>query len=204
MHLKSLLGMGCGIWAGCWMLASECAAQPLIDLGVTIAWDANAEPEVAGYNVYAGRASRTYESVVDAGLQTFVRVAPLEAGVRFFFAVTAYNAAGLESPFSDEITYALPIDGTNAFLVPLRLSIENGAARSVEFEAVPGRTYLVQASSDLQSWERLETFPPITAGTVTWRDEPPAPQQYRFYRVISQIVPDDLLDGIWDDVGILP
>jgi hypothetical protein len=203
MKWISLLGIGWWICAGCWMLTNEGAAQPLNnDLGVSIAWDPNPEPEVVGYKVYAGRASRTYDYVIDAGPETAMRVAPLESGVRFFFAVTAYNAAGLESPFSEEISYTLPIGGTNAFLLPLSLSAGVGSSPTIEFNAILGRTSLVQASSDLSAWETIQLFPPATIGAVTWNDETSRP--YRFYRVISQIVPDDLLNGVLDGAGILP
>jgi len=58
---------------------------------------------VAGYRVYMGRQPRVYDSVLDVGNQT---VAQLSTTWRTtYFAVTAYDTDGLESDFSDEVSY---------------------------------------------------------------------------------------------------
>jgi len=73
---------------------------------VTLAWDANSESDLAGYRVYYGAVSRTYGAPLDVpgtpAAPTFT-VADLPAGT-WYFAVTAYNAAGLESGFSNEVS----------------------------------------------------------------------------------------------------
>ncbi len=40
---------------------------------VTLAWDANTDPAVAGYKLYYGKASRTYGTPVDVGKVTSTR-----------------------------------------------------------------------------------------------------------------------------------
>jgi len=74
---------------------------------VVIGWDRS--PEATGYRLYYGVASHIYESNADAGPFTSNAVVNLEPGRRYFFSVTAYNAAG-ESGFSDEITYLVPAE----------------------------------------------------------------------------------------------
>ena len=73
---------------------------------VTLAW----EPEsgVAGYKLYQGGASRNYTNVTDAGNLTQKTVSPLIAGRTYYFAVTAYSGAGVESDYSAEISYTVP------------------------------------------------------------------------------------------------
>jgi hypothetical protein len=73
---------------------------------VTLAWDPNPEPAVQGYRVYYGTASGVYTGVVDAGSRTDCVVSGLDPGVTYFFACTAYSAAGDESNFSSEIVYS--------------------------------------------------------------------------------------------------
>ena len=73
---------------------------------VTLEWDRNPETNVTGYRVYVGRQSRVYDSVLDVANQTMATIAA-RAGTSFY-AVTAYNADGLESDFSDEVSYAPP------------------------------------------------------------------------------------------------
>jgi hypothetical protein len=79
--------------------AAEHAAQ------VTLAWDPNPEPSVAGYRVYFGKESGFYTNVLDVGNRTDCVIPGLEAGTTYFFACTAYSATGDESNFSGEIVY---------------------------------------------------------------------------------------------------
>ena len=72
---------------------------------VTLEWDPNTEPDIAGYIVYYGFETRNYQYSIDVGKKTSVTVEDLEPGVTYYFAATAYNAEGYESDFSEEIEY---------------------------------------------------------------------------------------------------
>ena len=72
---------------------------------VTLAWDPNDEPDVAGYIVYYGRQSRNYDYDVDVGNYSSVTISGLVEDVIYYFTVTAYDDEGNESDFSAEITY---------------------------------------------------------------------------------------------------
>jgi|Deesub1362B_J571_1020462.scaffolds.fasta_scaffold02822_7 hypothetical protein len=69
-----------------------------------IMWEPNREADLAGYRVYWGTSSRSYRWVVDVGKATEYEVTGLEAGTRYYFAVTAYDLAGNESDFSAEVS----------------------------------------------------------------------------------------------------
>ncbi len=73
---------------------------------VVVEWDANPEPSVAGYRVYWGTQSRVYDSVVDVGNATLAQLAT--PALKTFYAVTAYDTNGMESDFSDEVSYTPP------------------------------------------------------------------------------------------------
>jgi hypothetical protein len=73
---------------------------------VTVAWDPETDPNVAGYKVYYGTASRSYQYNNDAGKNTTSTVSNLQTGTTYYFAVTAYNATGIESGYSAEVPYA--------------------------------------------------------------------------------------------------
>ena len=88
---------------------------------VTLGWDPNEEPDVAGYKLYYGKASGTYESVVDVGNQTTYTISGFIEGEDYYFAVTAYNVYGLESGFSDEVSYPGPPSVTIALSTGLNL-----------------------------------------------------------------------------------
>ncbi len=76
--------------------------------GITLAWDANPEPTVAGYKVYSGTSSRTYSGNVDVGNSTNCFMAGLETGKTYYFAATDYSSTGQESGYSNEIVYTVP------------------------------------------------------------------------------------------------
>jgi hypothetical protein len=79
---------------------------------VTVAWDANPEPEVAGYKIYYGTRSGSYTASLDAGNATSILLSGLQDGATYFFAAVAYDASNNESGFSNEITYAVPAGAT--------------------------------------------------------------------------------------------
>ncbi len=72
---------------------------------VTLAWDQNIEPDLAGYKIYLGVQSRQYSWILDTGNQTQATVGNLDENTTYFLSVTAYNTKGLESGFSNEVNY---------------------------------------------------------------------------------------------------
>ena len=68
---------------------------------ITLVWDRNPEPDIAGYNVYYGRASGDYARVVTVINPT--ATIGVKGSKTLYFAVTAYNTNGLESALSEEV-----------------------------------------------------------------------------------------------------
>ena len=75
---------------------------------VTLGWYPSAANGVVGYNVYSGGASQSYTNMVSLGNVTNLLVNGLAPGSTYFFSVTAVDSAGLESPYSNEISYSVP------------------------------------------------------------------------------------------------
>lgn len=75
---------------------------------VSLGWDANTEPDLAGYKLYYGTASRTYSGNLTVGNYSSCTISGLTEGRTYYFAVTAYNTKGLESPYSKELSYTIP------------------------------------------------------------------------------------------------
>src|SRR5262249_5592918 len=71
--------------------------------GVTLAWDP--VTNAAGYRLYSGTTSHVYTQQIDVGNATSALVSNLIDGQIYFFAVTAYDATGVESNFSSEVSY---------------------------------------------------------------------------------------------------
>ena len=78
---------------------------------VSLSWDPNTEPDIAGYKVYWGTSSGVYNQFSDVS-QTTALVSDLTVGVRYYFAVTAYNEAGSESGYSEEVWAIVPSPGS--------------------------------------------------------------------------------------------
>ena len=71
---------------------------------VSLAWDANTEPNLAGYKIYYGTASHNYGWVLNVGKVTTYTVTGLTDGLTYYFAATAYNTSNLESAYSGEVS----------------------------------------------------------------------------------------------------
>lgn len=87
-------------------------APPMIVLNsdgatVTLQWDPNAEPDLAGYKIYWGTSSRSYGTSYDVGNATTYPIPRTFGPGQYFFAATAYNTASAESGYSNEVALAV-------------------------------------------------------------------------------------------------
>jgi len=81
------------------------SAQYAQGASVTLMWNPNSPAEnVIGYRLYYGTESRNYAFMIDITDETSKKISHLEKGQNYYFAVTAFNAAGEESDFSEEIS----------------------------------------------------------------------------------------------------
>lgn len=96
-------------------------AAVVCSTAVTLEWDRNSEPVVTGYRIYAGTNSRVYHIMVDVGDTNVCALTNLTRGLTYYFAATAYTGDGLESDFSEEVSYTVPKPRP---LPPARLRLE--------------------------------------------------------------------------------
>lgn len=75
---------------------------------VTLAWNANTENDLAGYRIHHGTTSGSYSVHIDVQNSTSHTVTGLVVGQTYYFAATAYDAAGNESGYSNEVRYTVP------------------------------------------------------------------------------------------------
>ena len=73
--------------------------------GNVLVWNETRDPNVVGYNVYFGTASHQYTNSVQAGPDLVATITGLAQGTTYYFAVTSTDSAGVESDFSQELTY---------------------------------------------------------------------------------------------------
>ena len=75
----------------------------------TLTWNANKEKDLAGYKVYRATASGTYGAPIATlpGNVITYQATGLEFGKTYFFVVTAYDIAGNESGYSNEVSKSI-------------------------------------------------------------------------------------------------
>jgi hypothetical protein len=71
---------------------------------LTLAWDSNTEPDLAGYKVYYGTQSGDYDVAIDVGDAIQYTVWGLAPETRYYLALTAYDTSWNESDFSWEVS----------------------------------------------------------------------------------------------------
>src|SRR6266513_1372742 len=78
----------------------------------SLAWDAVTTPTLAGYRVYFGTAPGTYLQSLGQGISvgnvTAYTLTGLASGSQYYFAVTAFDTVGVESPYSNEVSKNVP------------------------------------------------------------------------------------------------
>jgi hypothetical protein len=108
------------------LLVAGLVLFPQTARSVSLAWDADPQPDIAGYKLYYGSATGSYTNDIDVGNVTTTTLSGLVNGVTYYFAATAYDTLGLESGYSGEVNYTVP--STNAPPAILLTSPSNGAS----------------------------------------------------------------------------
>jgi Fibronectin type III domain len=81
---------------------------------LSLAWDAVLSGDLAGYNVYWGIQSHTYDNMIPLGIDTTYTLTGLPP-VTIYSAVTASDVNGIQSDFSNEVNNA-PIPPSGVLL----------------------------------------------------------------------------------------
>ena len=111
-------------------LTAQCAS-------VTLAWDPVTLTNVAGYKLFWGTASRSYaqSNVTAATTSTVTNLAP---GQRYYFAATVFLDSGLESDYSDEVSYVVPVPPPKNLRVTLQSAANITGPWTNQFAMTPG------------------------------------------------------------------
>jgi hypothetical protein len=144
---------------------------------VSLNWQMSSSPDVAGYFVYEGRASGAYNDKLDAGLNSQLTISNLSEGQTYYFAVTAYDAYGDESPPSNEIQYITP-----GLIIMMDA---NSQSVSLKFPVESGHWYELQASTDLKNWADIgQTSVAVSNIWLQFTDLQSSQFSQRFYRLV--------------------
>jgi hypothetical protein len=143
---------------------------------VTLAWNRSSDTNVAGYNIYYGGASGAYTNEISVGNATNATISGLVQGTVYYFAATTYAASGMESPFSSEVSYTVPIPPG------VQLGVKPTRQFTLTVTGTIGHTYNIQATQDFKTWTVIGTVTVGVSGSVNFTDTNAASFSRRFYR----------------------
>jgi len=116
---KTLTGLV--LW--CCLFLLPTAVHSATTNSATLQWTANGESDLAGYKVYQGTTLGSYGPGIDVGTVTTYTASNLQAGLTYYFAVTAYDTSGNQSPPSIEVSMQIPATAFTRSIVPLNKGI---------------------------------------------------------------------------------
>jgi hypothetical protein len=80
---------------------------------VTLAWDSSQSPNVAGYKIYSGTSPGSYSQFTNVGSTNAYTLTNLTEGMTYYFAATAVGTGGIESAYSNQVNYTVPLSQAN-------------------------------------------------------------------------------------------
>ena len=101
---------------------------------VTLTWDAVSSSDISGHKVHYGTSSGQYLYSIDVGKINSCSISGLGEGKTYYFAATSYNTSNIESNYSEEVVYRIPVTSNNNALV----SNSTQTSGTILFEAEDG------------------------------------------------------------------
>lgn len=147
---------------------------------VSFTWRPNLEPDLAGYRIYYGVASRAYTQVLNVGLTNRATVSNLTPGATYYFALAAFNTLGLESGYTSELSYSVPPAVPDP--VALQIRVTSNRRTVLTMTGPTNRTYSIEAGSDLKNWSAIATVTTDSSGMSAFSENNPPSRTRRFYR----------------------
>ena len=161
---------------GVLLILAALSATVSLGQSVTLAWNPSTDPTVVGYNISYGGASGNYTNTLSAGNATNMTIPGLIEGATYYFAATTYNNLGIQSPFSGEVSFIVPIlPGVQLQVTPTRNFI-------LTVTGPISHTYDIQATQDFKTWTVIGTVTVGTNGSAVFTDTNAPSFSRRFYR----------------------
>ena len=183
MRLRRLTRILVGILF-CGLIHNPAAAlaqpSPTNTYDLTLAWNPSPSPEIVHCNLYYGTASGEYTDIIVVGNVASVTISNLVPGVTYYFAITAVNAEGQESDFSNEASYRQ--EPTQVQSVQLQIHSSANGSMTLHLTGPPSHTCEIEATEDFTTWTVIGTVTLNAGGALDFIDPDAANFPQRFYR----------------------
>jgi hypothetical protein len=146
------------------------ATQIMAD-SLTLTWDPYSIPNLAGYRLYSGTTPGVFTQRIEVGKSTTISVSKLKDGQTYFFAVTAYDISGAESPPSNKVSYTVPFSITADAPVQASAAATTAmAARATTPGPTPRTTRLLKHRHGMGAGSRAHGGSIEAAAYARWSD----------------------------------
>jgi len=177
-RLRRLTGVLAGIVCFAMLHNAAQASEPLpTTYSLTLEWNPSESPQITGNHVYYGTNIGDYTQSIFVGNVAVAIVPGLSFGVTYYFAITATDADGVESEFSNEISYRQEFPAAQM----LSRGLVNGQFM-LTVTGTAGHAYDLEATQDFITWTVIGTGTVDTNGSLDFTDPAAASFQQRFYR----------------------
>jgi hypothetical protein len=153
-----------------------CSSLHVFAGDVSLAWDPSISEDVVGYKIYYGNFSGSYHSFRTVTNRTTYTVTGLADGT-YYFAVTAFDSAGNESGYSNEVSTVVG----GASTAPAFDSAGNEGGYSNEVPTVVGETSTAPTDTTLPETRSVASSGITTGGaTISWETNEAATTQVEY------------------------
>lgn len=178
------------------VFALRSASAQVLAKPITLGWNAASDVTIRGYAIYYGRTNLTTNTRIDSGTNLSCTISGMLVGVTYRIYAVSYDAQGIESLPSNQITFTPTTPA--APNPPPRLQIARQADGSMKLSLTTATnvTCAIQFASTptAQYWQTLTNVPANQAGNVIATDISASRVPQRFYRAV--LSPQPLVSGI--------
>ena len=157
---------------------------------VSLRWNPSSDTSVKGYVVYYVATNQPATNRIVVGTNLTVKLTNLQAGVTYKIYASSYNAAGIESPPSNQVQFTAQLSPK------LKLTRQANGSMKLDYKATAGMVCGVQFSADMKpgSWRTLANVTADQVGALIATDASAASVPQRFYRIAHS--PQPLVSAI--------
>jgi hypothetical protein len=158
-----------------WLIVALCPAVATAQsVEAHLAWDPSPDSSVQGYTLEYGTKSGSYSHSINVGPVISATVRDLKGGTTYYFAVRAYDIAGVYSPRSNEVSFTTPLAAQSQQSKACTLTLTNHAQSVTAFGGTGSFSALIGSGcpwtmNSSAGWLTVETSSGSGSQVVTYR-----------------------------------